>query len=710
MNNLLIETSLIADIGSLPILADLGSSLQTVKSVLSVAIGLGLVIFFHELGHFLVAKWCGVHVERFSIGFGPILWSRQKGETEYALSALPLGGYVKMLGQDDLDPNQMASEEIAENPRAYSSKSVSRRMAIISAGVIMNILTGILFFAFAYHMGVDEGIPVVQAVVTGSPAWSAGLRPGDRIETINGKQMIADSDVRETIILSHGTVRVAGVHESGEKFDVEITPTAESGMRMIGVDPGTSTLQLDPLILPDAPITIPRVPEEAPSADFLPGDTVTQVQGIAAKSFAHMRKLTAAYSEEPLVYTIDRPQSSGQSETVEIVVPALPVRSVGLWMRPGPVRAIRQGSIAEAAGLKIGDQLLTVDGMHIGVDCDPLHLPVYIASRAGQEVVLEVDREMPATGNQTETIRLIPAADEPGWAADQLSITAPLDVPSAGFAFQVSSVIAKVVPGSEADATGKFKEGMRIRQVELIMDEAKKNAGTRDFLSSRKSPGKTVTISLQELPARSLGRVEDINWAFVFEQIQSAPHRNIRLFIDDLQGESAKDGSVLLETFESAEGWHAWKRGISGWKVATTNQKSESLADSLSMGVRKTKKTLIVLYLTLRSLAMGDLPLDAFSGPLGIATIAKRQADEGLPHLLVFLGLLSMNLAVLNFLPIPVLDGGHMVFLLWEGISRRKPGVRMVRWAHAAGFLLIISLFAYVMYLDLFVHKLATGG
>ena len=92
-------------------------------SILAVLIGIGLVIFFHELGHFAVAKWCDVFVERFSIGFGPILWSRKYGETEYALSAIPFGGYVKMLGQDDMDPSQLTSEEIAKDPRSYSAKS-----------------------------------------------------------------------------------------------------------------------------------------------------------------------------------------------------------------------------------------------------------------------------------------------------------------------------------------------------------------------------------------------------------------------------------------------------------------------------------------------------------------------------------------------------------------------------------------------------------
>src|SRR5260221_7327225 len=105
-----------------------------VLSFLLVALGLGLVIFIHELGHFAVAKWCGVKVERFSIGFGPVLWKVTRGETEYALSAIPFGGYVKMLGQDDADPGQLTDEKIAKDPRSYTAKTVPQRIAIISAG------------------------------------------------------------------------------------------------------------------------------------------------------------------------------------------------------------------------------------------------------------------------------------------------------------------------------------------------------------------------------------------------------------------------------------------------------------------------------------------------------------------------------------------------------------------------------------------------
>src|SRR5579872_4652289 len=98
---------------------DLIPYLNQISNIALAALGLGLVIFLHELGHFAVAKWCDVYVERFSIGFGPVFFSRKWGETEYALSLIPFGGYVKMLGQDDADPSQLTSEEIAADPRSY---------------------------------------------------------------------------------------------------------------------------------------------------------------------------------------------------------------------------------------------------------------------------------------------------------------------------------------------------------------------------------------------------------------------------------------------------------------------------------------------------------------------------------------------------------------------------------------------------------------
>src|SRR5207302_5302805 len=115
-------------------------------SILMVVVGLGMVIFIHELGHFLVAKWCDVHVETFSIGFGPALpgCSFRWGETTYMIALFPLGGYVKMVGEG------AESEEDENDPRSFKNKSVGQRMAIISAGVTMNLIFGFACFVFVY--------------------------------------------------------------------------------------------------------------------------------------------------------------------------------------------------------------------------------------------------------------------------------------------------------------------------------------------------------------------------------------------------------------------------------------------------------------------------------------------------------------------------------------------------------------------------------
>ena len=149
------------------------------------------MIFIHELGHFLLAKWNGVKVEKFSIGFGPTLFGFRRGETEYVLAALPLGGFVKMLGEG---PDEQESK--STDPRAYPNKSVSARMAIISAGVIMNVFLALGCFVYLLRARTrDELPPVLGAVSAGSPAYEAGLRAGDEIVAIDGRRDLGFTDL-----------------------------------------------------------------------------------------------------------------------------------------------------------------------------------------------------------------------------------------------------------------------------------------------------------------------------------------------------------------------------------------------------------------------------------------------------------------------------------------------------------------------------------
>ena len=697
---------------------DLSAVFTKLLNILSVVLGLGLVIFFHELGHFAVAKWCNVHVERFSIGIGPILWSRQKGETEYALSALPFGGYVKMLGQDDMDPNQMTSSEIAENPRSYSAKSVPQRMAIISAGVIMNVITGFLFFSTCYFFGVYEPSPVVGSVIPGFPAWQAGIRPGDRITAINGEAIRSFSDLQEAVILSSGDVALEGMHDDGTSFSEVLTPLKSSPGRSVGIRPGATTAIADIIEKPEL-ISDAGLPLEKASEEFLPGDKIIALRpsplatetpadaaAVAEKPgdavrpmlFSELRYVTARDADRELIYTVERHDKDAEgkksktAKMVEITVPPSEIRSIGLWMAMGPIKAIQKNSIAEKAGLKVGDLILSVDDKEPGKNIDPLELPVYFGKQAGKPVKVVVKRAT-SEGDDKVELEVIPG-DSPGWLDSPDFKASPLSINAIGIGYQVQLRIARVLPGSEAEKLGVFKPDMKITRVDLIAADPEK--AVPDAFGDAMSPRQ---LDLSTMAPKEPGTLEDVNWAWAFAEIQRVPNRQIRIYFED----GKNTGSEVLKTYESATGWYRWFRGFNGsiWQDDRELQKGDSLGDALALGIRRTKKTAVSIYMTLRSLTQGNVSADSLSGPLGIAKIGYMVAERGLIDLLMFLGFLSINLAILNFLPIPILDGGHMVFLLWEGITRRKPSSRVIGWAHGVGLLFIISLFLFVMYVDI---------
>src|SRR5207244_2214112 len=157
---------------------------ESLWRIAKVLLGLGFVIFVHELGHFLVAKWCDVHVQTFSIGFGPAIpgCSFRRGETLYKIAWFPLGGYVKMVGEG-------TEEEDDNDPRSFKNKSVWQRMAIISAGVLMNVLLGLVCFIFVYRThGVERPPAEVDQVDTGSRVWVKGAPTGSVIDQIGASR------------------------------------------------------------------------------------------------------------------------------------------------------------------------------------------------------------------------------------------------------------------------------------------------------------------------------------------------------------------------------------------------------------------------------------------------------------------------------------------------------------------------------------------
>ena len=211
-------------------------------STVSAIIVLGVLIFVHELGHFIAAKLNGVRVLVFSLGFGPRLFGFKAGETEYVLSAVPLGGYVKMLGESrDEDAEGEAEAEPDEDEKAvsYAFKSPWRRLAIIIAGPGANIVFAAFVFSLVYLFGVPSLLPVVGEVNYKMPAFSAGIKPGDRIVKIDGRKIATWDELSSAVRSSGGRQLRIGIERAGERLQIAIVPQKIESKNMFG-EPVTS--------------------------------------------------------------------------------------------------------------------------------------------------------------------------------------------------------------------------------------------------------------------------------------------------------------------------------------------------------------------------------------------------------------------------------------------------------------------------------------
>jgi len=169
--------------------------MNLLHTLLAFVVALGTLVVVHELGHYWVARLCGVKVLRFSVGMGRIVWSRRFGpdQTEWALSILPLGGYVKMLDAREQDVSEMVPEDLK---REFTRQSVWRRIAIVAAGPLANFILAILLFAGLFMHGIPEPIPKLRAMAQQSAAYQAGLRGGETITAIDGEPVHAWTEVR----------------------------------------------------------------------------------------------------------------------------------------------------------------------------------------------------------------------------------------------------------------------------------------------------------------------------------------------------------------------------------------------------------------------------------------------------------------------------------------------------------------------------------
>ena len=660
-----------------------------------VVIGLGFVIFIHELGHFAVAKWAGVKVDKFSIGFGPSLIGFQRGETYYSISAIPLGGFVKMLGENPAEDGQEATTD----PRSYLNKPVGARMAIISAGVIMNLITGLGFFAFAYRFGVPYMPAVVGYVVPGAPAYESGIRAGDEITAIDGQKNITFEDFLGTVSTSsHGqSVRLDMKRaETGEAYNVLLTPAVRPDRLKPEVGIGfPADLKLGTPAFDPMPGTASG---SKVTGELKAGDRITAVASatgdwVNVDSNAALALQLSRFRSEPVRVKVVASEGTSTAPR-EATIPPASGMGLGLSFEAGPVASVQPGSPADKAGIKKGEKLVAVDGKPV----DPRTLPGLAIDAAGKELKLSVADE----SGKTRDVALKPRLEAldpgmPGMSEFQ-------DVPSLGLCYFVQPKIVAVQAGSDAEKAG-LKAGQIVAKVKLKLPEPPAPTG---IAAVRSAIGKAIgslfpkpedvtnTYQIAASPNETVNpdsRVPLSNIMTMLRFLDNRPIPAVELTIAGVE-------KPISLTPKAEPGLFLVERGL-GQLGLIRDLPPQPAGVCLSRALSDIPQSVRQIVGTIKALVSQRVSRKLLGGPVTIATQAFASASEGMGLFLKFLGLLSVNLAVMNFLPIPPLDGGQMCFLIGEKL-RGKPLPESFQAAFTfAGLFAVLSLMATVLYQDL---------
>ena len=352
--------------------------------MLAFAFVLGVLIFVHELGHFLAAKRVGIRVLKFQLGFNPTILSVRRGETEYSIGALPLGGYVKMAGDS---PEQ----ELTGRSDEFLSKSKWERFQVLIMGPVMNLLLAVVVLAFVLYQGAEIGAyqdqpPVVGSVAAGSAAAAAGVHPGDRILTVAGRSVETWEDLYIAVGTRPNRETPVVVQREGRNVELTLTPSRRSD---------ESRFEIGEIgVLPDVHPRLRSVSPGEPGdrGGLRSGDVILSVNDRRMTFHTQFREVIAANPEKPMAVTVLR---DGAQQTLTVTpgrrgdvgwLGVIPVDETKI-LQPGPIEAVKLSveRNIESAGLIFQ----TVWGL-LTRETSPKQLmgPVAIAQLSGESAQL----------------------------------------------------------------------------------------------------------------------------------------------------------------------------------------------------------------------------------------------------------------------------------------------------------------------------------
>jgi regulator of sigma E protease len=726
----------------------------SITSALLLAFGFGFVIFFHELGHFLAAKWAGVKVEQFAVGFGQALFSWRKGlgfrwgstqaeylrrledylddnrlaprhisagtnpqpaaaaaaaadseapagagtfgdlpldrtasdptaarlsyasaalgisETEYRLNWIPLGGYVKMLGQDDLKPGVTV-----EDPRAYNNKPISKRMVIVSAGVIMNVILAFVGFMFIFWVGIKVPPAIVGAVEPGSPAQRAykmvdghkvivGLQPGDRILYLNNKYQYDFEKIGlNTALLPPGPIPLYVQHRDGTDDHLTVLPAKppeEGDFFRMGVTPAFVLQGIDANDVKQADLAELNAPDlSLPEARLVqPGDTITAIAGqpVEPNQFWKLDEATQRFGGQPVPITIR--SASGQIRTGMLVPHFIdrfdgdPPQFAGMLMRP-VVQSILPKSKARGV-LEPGDVIaaFSADTQH-----PPANAP---CTREG----------------------LMTALNEAGQRGGSVSITVLRD----------GKYLQLAVKPTMRVSPERYGLGIALGSDERHAVVA----GTVDD-----SPAARAGI----LPGSRLTGVNGhpvSNWFDVHAVLATLGPQDKLMVTAEVDGKPTTFSLGTLSPEEIASVASDRLGEDLELRADLETRKTTNILTAAEWGVGETRDAILQVYQTFRAMASRSISVKQVSSFVGIAAAGYKFAEMGIVRLVWFLSIISANLAVMNFLPIPIVDGGLFTFLIIEKLKGSPVSQRVQAIAQVVGLAILLSVFLFATYQDVF--------
>lgn len=733
-------------------LAGIMDVLGSLKNYLLIFIGFSLVIFFHELGHFVAAKLCGVRVHKFAIGFGRELIGFTKGETRYSFNALPLGGYVKMLGQEDFEIDKSSELAVKDDPRAFTNKPVGLRMIIVSAGVFMNVVFAALLFMLVFMIGIKSNPAEVGWIKPGSPAEQIGLRLGDRIVEVNGDRISDQNDLRVAIMLADPDRPVQIAYErkdptSGEVRREQVSARLErdedQNVLQLGVAPAVDTtiglIIPEPTLPPDDQL---KVGDEILAVNGQPVQDFLQVNFMVADlqgQFADLRVRRAVtdsadgeavYEEKDVKWRARltfQPEGKGQEATAHLL---------GLMPRVR-LAYLLEGERLQQAGLKSGDVVARwgnqvaprLEEINKSVEENPeTNIPVTVLRyENGNTTTVKVDVRPKVPGllfKRRPTVGI----GVPGQEDDRIVVADIVTKSLAGVATPAAPLKGIVPRGAEITRVN----GEPVASWSDLVRKFVALAGTEVKLSwtYEGQPESVATIRVPkalgttfEFPAARLitsidgkSRVEIENngrrtsvpvnhWQGAAAVLKESVGRTVEVCYFDLATrESFKNEFAVTE--DVLDPWPMRiEFGMGGdvlpnYKLVMVRETNPVKA--MMIGVNKTYYFIVQVYVMMkRMIVTRSMGLEQVSGPVGIIKMGSDVAGMGIPSLMYFLALISANLAVINFMPLPIFDGGVFVFLLIEKIKGKPVSIKVQVATQIIGLTLIIGVFLFVTFQDI---------